>query len=66
MSVKQLYEQFIRGLPAVDRLRLAAMILDELAATSDCVIDTRDDWSAEDIADVTAYSLRAIDVSAED
>jgi len=58
MSARELYDKAIRQLPAVDRLRLAAMILDELAATSGAGLDVRDDWSEDDIADLTAYSLK--------
>jgi len=65
MSVEELYEKCIRGLPAVDRLRLAALILNELAASSNEVLDVRDDWSEEDIADVSAYCLRTFNDSPE-
>ena len=58
MSARELYDKSIKPLPAVDRLRLAAMILDDLAATSGAGLDVRDDWSDEDIADLTSYSLK--------
>ena len=58
MSARELYDKSIKPLPVVDRLRLAAMILDDLAATSGAGLDVRDDWSDEDIADLTAYSLK--------
>jgi hypothetical protein len=59
MSARELYNKTIRQLPPVDRLRLAAMILDELAATSGAGLDLRDDWTDEDIADLAAYSLKS-------
>ena len=59
MSARELYDKSIRQLPAVDRLRLAAMILDELAATSGAGLDLRDDWTEQDIADLAAYSLNS-------
>jgi hypothetical protein len=58
MSARELYDKSIKALPAVDRLRLAAMILDDLAATTGAGLDVRDDWSDEDVADLTAYSLK--------
>jgi hypothetical protein len=58
MSARELYNKAIKQLPAVDRLRLAAMILDDLAATSGAGLDIRDDWTDEDIADLAAYSLK--------
>jgi hypothetical protein len=59
MSARELYDKSIRQLPAVDRLRLAAMILDDLAATTGADLEVRDDWSDEDLADLAAYSLKA-------
>ena len=58
MSARELYDKTIRQLPAVDRLRLAALILDELAAASGAGLDIRDDWSEEDIVDLAAHSLK--------
>ena len=58
MSARELYDESIKPLPAVDRLRLAAIILDDLAATSGAGLDVRDDWSEQDIADLAAYSLK--------
>ena len=59
MSARELYDKSIRQLPAVDRLRLAAMTLNELAATSGAGLDLRDDWTEQDIADLAAYSLNS-------
>ena len=61
MTVKELYDEFIRPLPTADRLQLAAMIVHELAASS--TIDVSTDWSDEDMADLTAYSLKCFDDS---
>lgn len=55
MTVEQLYEQTIRPLPAAQRMRLAAMILNDIPPQS--VIDFRTDWSDEDLHDATRHSL---------
>jgi hypothetical protein len=54
----EVYAQTVRSLPLTERLRLAALILDELARPDVAVVDTGDGWSTEDRRDVTAFSLR--------
>jgi hypothetical protein len=66
MSARDIYETSIRPLPPMERLRLASLILDELAATNGAGLDIRDDWSDEDIADLTALSLKHAAVSGVD
>jgi len=68
MTARELYDNTIRKLPPVDRLRLASLILDDLAAASGAGLDIRDDWTDEDVADLAAYSLKRADrsVSSED
>ncbi len=58
MTPREFYDNSIRHLPATDRLRLASLILEDLADSSGEAIDVRDDWSEEDIADLTAASLK--------
>jgi hypothetical protein len=58
MTVREVYENTVCPLPAVDRLRLAALILDDLAASGGAELDIRDDWSEQDIDDLTAYSMK--------
>jgi hypothetical protein len=58
MSAREFYESTVRHLPAMDRLRLASLILDDLAASSGADLDIRDDWSDEDTADLTAAALK--------
>jgi hypothetical protein len=58
MSARDVYESAIRPLPPVERLRLASMILDDLASSGGAGLDLRDDWSDEDVADVVTASLR--------
>jgi hypothetical protein len=57
MSVQELYEAQVRPLPINERLRLAALILDDLAETQVQAVDAQESWSAGDLRDVTAASL---------
>lgn len=68
MTAREIYETTIRPLSAVERLRLASLILDDLAAASGAGLDIRDEWSDDDIADLAAYSLKhaPTEISPED
>jgi hypothetical protein len=57
MSVQELYEAQVRQLPINERLRLAALILDDLAETPVQAVDAQDSWSDEDLQDLTKASL---------
>jgi hypothetical protein len=56
MTIQEMYEQSIRPLPAPDRLRLATLILNEIPPLA--VVDYSDEWTEEDMRDLTLYSLR--------
>jgi len=59
MSVESLYQTQIKGLPIVERLRLARLIMDELAdSTSDWVADWSDAWSQQDLYDFSRASAK--------
>jgi hypothetical protein len=58
MSARELYEKNIRQLPALERLRLATLILDELTAANGAGLDVCDEWTDEDISELAAYSLK--------
>lgn len=47
MSVQELYDQTIRHLPAAERLRLAATILNDIPAQA--VVDYSEEWSEQDL-----------------
>ena len=51
MSAREIYENGIRQLPAMDRLRLASIILDDLAKTNGGDLDISDEWSDEEDGD---------------
>jgi len=57
MTAREIYERDIRQLPPMDRLRLASLILDDLTGPSSRPLDVSDQWSHEDIADLTKASL---------
>lgn len=59
MTVQEIYSSTIQDLSPAERLRLAALILDDLSAAA-MPLDVSDAWSEEDIHDVMAYSLRAL------
>jgi hypothetical protein len=58
VNAREFYDTAIRQLPALDRLRLASLILDDLAASAGAGIDLRDSWNQEDISDLAAFSLK--------
>ncbi len=58
MSAREIYESTIRRLPAMDRLRIASLILDDLTASGGRDLDVSDEWSDQDIADLNAASLK--------
>ena len=56
-TVHELYDERVRTLPPSERLRLAALILQELTQAGAPAADAGDSWSEEDLKDLTAYSL---------
>lgn len=68
MTTREIYENSVAQLPAVERLRLAAWILDDLAAANGAGLDIRDDWTEQDLTDLAAFSMKhaAASVPAED
>ncbi len=55
-NAHEVYASAVRHLPPRERLRLAALILDELAHSTDA-LDISDEWTAQDEKDLTAFSL---------
>lgn len=53
-TAQDVYADTVRSLPAVERLRLAALILDDLTRTEPAEGDT---WPARDQAELAAFSL---------
>jgi len=57
-TAQEVYMQTVRELPLMERLRLAALILDELTQHNLSVVDSSDTWSDQDQHDLTTYSLQ--------
>ena len=55
MKVKDLYESVLQLSPK-ERLRLAVMILNDMAAEEE-TIEYSDTWTQEDIRDLSAFAL---------
>jgi hypothetical protein len=58
LTAQEVFKETVRSLPLSEQLRLAAMILQELAQPDVAVVDRSDTWSEQDQADLTAVSLK--------
>jgi hypothetical protein len=58
LTAQEIYTSSVKDLPPSERLRLAALILDDLAGKDTVLVERRDDWSDEDMRDLAAYSMR--------
>lgn len=56
-NAQEVYADNVRPLSPVERLRVAALILDELTQIKTSGVDVSNEWSEEDIRDLTAFSL---------
>ncbi|MCX7014735.1 MAG: hypothetical protein NTW86_19675, partial [Candidatus Sumerlaeota bacterium] len=56
-NAEDLYASAIRALPPYERLRLASLILDDLAAAG-LTADWDDTWNEEDVHDLAAHVAR--------
>ncbi|MCD6555287.1 MAG: hypothetical protein J7M16_14910 [Anaerolineae bacterium] len=55
---QQIYETSVKKLPAIERLRLVKLVMDDLMSTpTTWIVDESDVWSEEDYADLTRASL---------
>lgn len=57
-TAQELYASTVRNLSPVERLRLAALILDDLTKWEPSTPDYDDEWSEEDMNDLVTFSLR--------
>jgi hypothetical protein len=57
-TAKEVYNQIIRDLSPIERLRLATLILNDLVGQHSSVIDQSDAWAEEDQVDVLNFSLQ--------
>lgn len=58
LTAQEVFTGTVRALPPSERLRLAALILQELAQAEVAIVDRRDTWSEQDQHDVTTFSLQ--------
>jgi hypothetical protein len=56
-TAQDVYNEVVRTLSPTERLRLATLILNELAQQDSPIIDQSDRWSQQDQADVINFSL---------
>jgi hypothetical protein len=56
VTIQELYEQSIKQLPAPERFQLAVLILNDIPPQA--LVDYSDEWSEEDLRDLTLHSLR--------
>lgn len=59
MNVQKFYEQTIKTLSPDQRLRLAALILNDIVPSSE--VDDSDIWTEEDLQDFTQMSWQSLD-----
>ncbi|MEX2140387.1 MAG: hypothetical protein WD894_14075 [Pirellulales bacterium] len=57
-TAQEVFASAVLGLAPQERLRLAALILEDLTAKSNGGVDWSDSWSDEDIADMSAFSAQ--------
>ena len=57
-TAQEVFAETVRALPPTERLRLAALILEDLTQSNLSVVDINDTWSEQDQSDLTAFSLQ--------
>ena len=57
-TAQDVFAETVRMLPPVERLRLAALILDNLTQTPTLIVDASSMWNEQDEIDVITYSLQ--------
>ncbi len=55
-TAKEIYAETVRDLPSSERLRLATLILEDLAESAAPALDYSDAWTEEDLQDLVAFS----------
>lgn len=58
LTAQEVFTETVRTLPPNERLRLAALILQDLAQSDVAVMDRSDAWSQQDQRDLTTVSLK--------
>jgi len=55
-TAEEVYSQVVKTLPPSERLKLATLILNDIPPQA--VVDYSEEWTEEDMRDLTIYSLR--------
>jgi hypothetical protein len=58
LTAQEVFTETVRALPPSERLRLAALILQELTQAEVAGVDRSDTWSEQDQRDLTTLSLQ--------
>lgn len=58
LTAQQVFSETVRSMTPAERLRLAALILYDLARLDVAIVDRGDSWSEQDEHDLTAFSLQ--------
>ncbi len=58
LTAQEIFAETVRALPLSERLRLAALILQDLAQSDVAVVDRSDTWTEQDQRDLTPFSLQ--------
>ncbi len=57
ITAQEVFRDTVGALPPTERLRLASLILNDLAHSNFAVVDVGDTWTEQDQRDLTASSL---------
>lgn len=57
-TIQEFYQNIVATLPLSDRLRLAALILNDLTQQNVAVIDASNTWTEQDQLELTSFSLQ--------
>jgi hypothetical protein len=57
-TVQEIYQNIVGNLSLSDRLRLAALILNDLTQQNVAVIDASNTWTEQDQLELTSFSLQ--------
>ncbi len=57
-TIQEIYQNIFNTLSPSERLRLAALILNDLTRSQGAVIDTDNTWTSQDVIELTNFSLQ--------
>ncbi|HIK12963.1 MAG TPA: hypothetical protein IGS52_22340 [Oscillatoriaceae cyanobacterium M33_DOE_052] len=58
ITIQEIYTQVVSKLSPTERLQLASLILNDLVQENEPVVDYSDTWTAQDIIDLSSFSLQ--------